>query len=156
MLERFSKAILQIGYKQTHATYILFYKHENGKSTILIVCVDDIITTGGNISEIDSLKKKLADEFEIKDLGTLRYFLGMEIARNGSALSWTRVDNKALLANLFTYLTLDQKLLYVSTWRSISGYCSYVYGNLVTWKCKMKNIVARCTVEAKLRSMANG
>lgn len=87
MLERFSKAILQIGYKQTHATYILFYKHENGKSTILIVCVDDIITTGGNISEIDSLKKKLADEFEIKDLGTLRYFLGMEIARNGSGIS---------------------------------------------------------------------
>ena len=32
------------------------------------------------------LKKRLAKEFEIKDLGPLRYFLGMEIARNRSGI----------------------------------------------------------------------
>lgn len=44
--------------------------------------VDDIILTGDNILELACLKKRLAEEFEIKDLGPLRYFLGMEIARN--------------------------------------------------------------------------
>ena len=44
--------------------------------------VDDIILAGDNILELACLKKRLAEEFEIKDLGPLRYFLGMEIARN--------------------------------------------------------------------------
>ena len=48
--------------------------------------VDDIILTGDNILEMACLKKRLAKEFEIKDLGPLRYFLGMEIARNRSGI----------------------------------------------------------------------
>ncbi|RVW16205.1 Retrovirus-related Pol polyprotein from transposon RE1 [Vitis vinifera] len=36
--------------------------------------------------EMTCLKKRLAKEFEIKDLGPLRYFLGMEIARNRSGI----------------------------------------------------------------------
>ena len=35
---------------------------------------------------MERLKKSLASSFEIKDLGTLRYFLGMEVARSGKRL----------------------------------------------------------------------
>lgn len=49
---------------------------------ILIVYVDDIILTGDNLEEMTRLKKKLAEDFEIKDLGTLKYFLGIEFARS--------------------------------------------------------------------------
>ncbi|XP_022863960.1 uncharacterized protein LOC111383990 [Olea europaea var. sylvestris] len=48
--------------------------------TIFIVYVDDIVVTGDNIVEIERLKKSLAAEFEVKDLGQMRYFLGMEVA----------------------------------------------------------------------------
>lgn len=34
-----------------------------------------------DIQEINNLKKQLRDEFEVKDLGVTRYFLGMEVAR---------------------------------------------------------------------------
>lgn len=55
--------------------------------TILIVYVDDIILTGDNIVEIERLKKSLAMEFKVKDLGQMRYFLGMEVARSKKGIS---------------------------------------------------------------------
>ena len=48
---------------------------------ILIVYMDDIIVTGSDEEEINRLKQGLTAEFEVKELGQLRYFLGMEVAR---------------------------------------------------------------------------
>lgn len=61
----------------------MFYKHsEEGKIVVLIVYADDIILNGDDFFELGRLKKALASEFEIKDLGPLIYFLGMEFARS--------------------------------------------------------------------------
>ena len=47
-----------------------------GKITILVVHVDDIILIGDDdIVEMDKLKKNLAKELAIKDLGLFKYFL---------------------------------------------------------------------------------
>ena len=48
--------------------------------------MDDIILTRDNVTEMDRLKKSLDLEFEIKDLGSLRYFLRMEVARSKRGL----------------------------------------------------------------------
>lgn len=59
----------------------MFSKHsKEGKSAILIVYVDDIILIGDGIGELERLKNYLANDFEIKELGMLKYFLGMEFA----------------------------------------------------------------------------
>jgi hypothetical protein len=47
---------------------------------MLVVCVDDIVITGNDDEEIRRLKKTLARIFEVKDLGSLHYFLGIEVA----------------------------------------------------------------------------
>lgn len=60
----------------------LFVKHSGGKTTALIVYVDDIVMTKNDPVEISSLKLFLGKEFEIKDLGSLHYFLGIEVARS--------------------------------------------------------------------------
>ena len=52
------------------------------KVAILIIYVDDIILTGDDDAELEGLKKKLVDDFKIKYLGALKYFLGMEFARS--------------------------------------------------------------------------
>ena len=71
----------RLGYKQGQADHNLFIRFTvEGKNVILIVYVDDIIVTGDDLQEIENLKKQLKTEFEVKDLGVMRYFLGMEVA----------------------------------------------------------------------------
>ena len=49
--------------------------------------VDDIVLTGNYEEEMNQLKQLLSREFEIKDLGHLKYFLGMEVARSSKGIS---------------------------------------------------------------------
>ena len=70
-----------MGYRKCNGDHTVLYRHL-GCRTILAVYVDDIIITGDDDIEILRLKKNLSKEFEVKDLGHLRYFLGIEIARS--------------------------------------------------------------------------
>ena len=56
----------------------------------MIVYVDDIIVTGNDTTELENVRKRLAKEFEIKELGQLKYFLGMEVARNSKGIALTQ------------------------------------------------------------------
>ena len=86
--ERFTKVVKGYGFVQCQSDHTLFVKHFlEGKLAILIVYVDDIILTGNHEGKIDLLKKLLTKEFEIKDLGNLKYFLGMEIARSKKGIA---------------------------------------------------------------------
>ncbi|KAL0561519.1 hypothetical protein IC582_001949 [Cucumis melo] len=49
--------------------------------------MDDIVLTGDDQIEISQLKQRMGDEFEIKDLGNLKYFLGIEVARYKEGIS---------------------------------------------------------------------
>jgi len=61
--------------------HTLFFKHSSkGNVTTLLVYVDDIIVTEDDFVEQTQLKERLSQEFEIKDLGVLKYFLGIEVA----------------------------------------------------------------------------
>lgn len=40
--------------------------------------------------------------------------------------------------------------------RSTSGYCLFVWGNLVTWRSKKQIVVARSSAKQELRSLAHG
>ena len=48
-------------------------------SSLLFFYIDDIIVIGDMV-EREHLKRQLKQEFEIKDLGKLKYFLGIEVA----------------------------------------------------------------------------
>lgn len=50
----------------------------------------DIIITGDFDEELCGLRKYLAHEFDIKELGNLRYFLGMEVARSRDEIASTQ------------------------------------------------------------------
>ena len=89
--DRFGSVIKQLGFVQGQADRTMLYKHsEGGKLAILIVYVDDIIITGNDTTELENVRKRLAKEFEIKELGQLKYFLGMEVARNSKGIALTQ------------------------------------------------------------------
>ena len=58
---------------------MFYYTSDRGK-ILLIIYVDDIIITSDDKQGIDDLKKYLQNSFLTKDLGKLRYFLGIEVA----------------------------------------------------------------------------
>ena len=52
---------------------------------ILILYVDDLLITGDD-HLIDQCKKNLTGEFEMKDLGLLHYFLGLEVRQDSDSI----------------------------------------------------------------------
>ena len=84
--EKFSSTILLMGFIQSKSDYSLFTHTQGASFTVLLVYVDDILLTGNNPTCVQHLKKVLDDIFGLKDLGSLRYFLGLEVARTGIKL----------------------------------------------------------------------
>jgi hypothetical protein len=80
--DRFRHAMCSMWYKQCNIDHTIFYHHSRNLVTILAVYVNDMIITVNDVVEIARLKKNLSKEFEVKDLGQLCYFLGIEIARS--------------------------------------------------------------------------
>ncbi|BBH05359.1 transposable element gene [Prunus dulcis] len=79
---RFATSVKKFGYVQSNSDHTLFLKRRKDKLIALIIYVDDMIVTGDDQTEIQSLHKYMASEFEMKSLGDLKYFLGIEVARS--------------------------------------------------------------------------
>ena len=250
---RFTKAMKAFGYSQSNSDHTLFLKKQQGKITALIVYVDDMVVTGNDSEERKALQEYLSREFEMKDLGPLKYFLGIEVSRSKmgiflsqrkytldllheTGMSRCQPIDTPMEEGLKLQLEPDQtpvdkgryqrlvgRLMYLAhtrpdlayavsvvsqymhnpgeqhmnavmrilrylkgapgrgilfkknskcesidtytdaDWagsiddrRSTSGYFTFVGGNLVTWRSKKQNVVARSSAEAEFRSMALG
>nr|GEW87360.1 ribonuclease H-like domain-containing protein [Tanacetum cinerariifolium] len=84
--EKLTSMLNENGFVQSINDYSLFVKNDNGVILVLLVYVDDIVVAGNNIEEISKFKKFLASKFHIKDLGSLKYFLGIEVLENKHGL----------------------------------------------------------------------
>ena len=74
------------GFQQSNLDHTLFLKRQQGKVTALIIYVDDMIITGDDKEEILKLQKQLGAEFEMKNLGGLKYFLGIEVSSSSQGI----------------------------------------------------------------------
>lgn len=60
----------------------LFTRRRGNSSFFIIVYIDDIVITGNDIQAIQHIKHLLHQQFRIKDLGNIKYFLGKKVARS--------------------------------------------------------------------------
>nr|GFA05429.1 putative reverse transcriptase, RNA-dependent DNA polymerase [Tanacetum cinerariifolium] len=144
---RFTLAMKKYRYKQSNSDHTLFLRHGGDRVTCLIIYVDDMIITGNDESEIKKLKKGLCAEFEMKDLGNLRYLKG--------------TTNHGVMFKINGHLNIQ--IFIDADWagdkgnrRSTFGYFSLVGVNLVTWKSKKQKVVSLSSAEAKFRGIAKG
>ncbi|RVW47857.1 Retrovirus-related Pol polyprotein from transposon RE1 [Vitis vinifera] len=84
---RFSSVVQEFGMLRSTADHSVFYHHNSlGQCIYLVVYVDDIVITGSDQDGIQKLKQHLFTHFQTKDLGKLKYFLGIEIAQSSSSV----------------------------------------------------------------------
>ena len=63
-----------------------FYRHLSVGCIYVVVYVDDIVLTGSDHHGISQVKQHLCQHFQTKDLGKLRYFLGIEVAQSNTGI----------------------------------------------------------------------
>ena len=79
-------ALKEYGFLQSYSEYSLFTYTRDSVQINVLVYVDDLIISGNNSAALRTFKTYLSDCFHMKDLGTLKYFLGIEVARSESGL----------------------------------------------------------------------
>ena len=76
--ERINSYLMKLKFTRSEADPNLYFKVEDDKSLILLLYVDDLFLTG-----VDPLilkcTREFTSEFEMKDLGLMHYFLGLEV-----------------------------------------------------------------------------
>lgn len=88
----FSTTLFELGFVRSRSDTSMFIHPSSGAQTVLLLYVDDIIITCSNNDFISSIIARLHSRFEVKDLGELNYFLGIEVRRDfrGLQLSQTK------------------------------------------------------------------
>ena len=84
---KFSHVLIQLGFHQSKTDYSLFTIGSLGSFIALLVYVDDVLIANDNAQAVVDLKVLLDKLFKIKDLGHMKFFLGLEVARSKEGIS---------------------------------------------------------------------
>jgi len=83
---RLSEFLISIGFQASKVDTSLFILSFNGAIFYLLVYVDDILLTGSNSTLLQCLIILLSSEFKLRDLGSIHFFLGIEVKSTSMGL----------------------------------------------------------------------
>ncbi|XP_015163234.1 uncharacterized mitochondrial protein AtMg00810-like [Solanum tuberosum] len=111
--DNFCSTLLQFSFEQSKYDSFLFLRKTSAGCGFLLVYVDDFIITGTDSSLITSLQQQLKNSFHMKDLGTLTYFLGLEVHNVASGVFLNQhkyIQDLISLAGLQVFSSVDTPL----------------------------------------------
>ena len=83
-------ALTEFGFINSKSNSSLFVLHNGSNLAYCLVYVDDLIITGNNSVFVASIIDHLGHKFSIKDLGSLHFFLGVEVIPTAAGLFLTQ------------------------------------------------------------------
>lgn len=85
---RFGSVLQSFGMTHGESDHIVFYRLSSTNQCIyLVVYVDDIVITGDDHRGVRDLKNHLSQHFQTKDLGQLKYLLGIEVTQSKTSVA---------------------------------------------------------------------
>ena len=84
---RLSSKLCDLGFRSSSADTSLFVLQNSEVTLYVLVYVDDLILTGSSVAAVDKLLHQLHSAFAIKDLGSLKYFLGIEVTTDPGGIT---------------------------------------------------------------------
>ena len=84
--ESFTSQLLHLGFIASTVDSSLFICKYHKVVAYLLLYVDDIVLTSNTLSYLDQLIQQLSTIFDLKDLGPLHYFLGLQVIRSSFGL----------------------------------------------------------------------
>lgn len=79
--QKLHKMLTQLGYKQGDADKCLYSKSNNGQFSYILAFVDDLIIATASEKDYTQIVKHLSKEVEVKELGDVQYYLGIQVER---------------------------------------------------------------------------
>lgn len=79
--KKLSESLLRFGFVQSYEDYSLFSYSRKGIELRVLIYVDDLLICGNHPRMLQKFKEYLSKCFAMKDLGKLKYFLGIEVSR---------------------------------------------------------------------------
>jgi hypothetical protein len=76
--EKMDGFLMSLGFNKCNVDPNLYYHNDGNKCLILVLYVDDLFLTGSERLIVEC-KQALTAKFEMKDLGLMHYFLGLEV-----------------------------------------------------------------------------
>lgn len=88
--KKFNTYVQGLGFKQSEYDKCLYVSNQDGKPVYILLYVDDFIIASKHLQKMIDIKNKLNGEFKMRDLGNLRYFLGIRIVRTEQTVHLSR------------------------------------------------------------------
>eukprot|EP00253_Pinus_taeda_P023918 PITA_23918 len=79
--------LLESGFSRCYSDNTVYTKKVGNSLIILVLYIDDLILTGSDPNLINHVKSSLKKKFEMKDLGHLHYFLGLQVLQSKEGIS---------------------------------------------------------------------
>jgi hypothetical protein len=79
--DKIAKYLVTIGFHMSDADHSLYVRKSDEGIMVITIYVDDLIVRGDNEKEVEHVKHLLKQKFDMKDLGELKFFLGIDVIR---------------------------------------------------------------------------